>query len=62
MKQINLPAEVVERDSTPETWAVEAIDVDGDGDVYVSLFSGPKARARAVEYAEEKYAAVKVRT
>ena len=35
-------------------WRVEAIDHEGDGEVYVTLFSGPLAEARAKEYAAWK--------
>lgn len=47
--------EVVERNDTPNAWSVEAIDVAGDGAVYMATFSGPEARARAEEYANMKY-------
>lgn len=32
-------------------WRVEATDDEGDGDVFVTLFSGPQARERAEDYA-----------
>ena len=35
-------------------WVVEAFNADGDGEVYVAAFSGPEAKARAVEYASWK--------
>ena len=35
-------------------WRVEAIDYDSDGQVYVAIFSGPGAQARAREYARFK--------
>jgi len=35
-------------------WRVEAIDFDDEGKVYVAIFSGPSAQARAEEYAEFK--------
>ena len=35
-------------------YAVEAINYSGDGEVYVALFSGPKAKKRAEEYAQWK--------
>jgi hypothetical protein len=31
----------------PHDWRVEAINHDGDGEVYVAIFSGPDAQARA---------------
>jgi hypothetical protein len=38
----------------PGDWRVEAIDFDDEGKVYVAIFSGPDAQARAEEYAELK--------
>jgi len=35
-------------------YRVEAIAPDGDGEVYVAIFSGPEAKARAEEYAKFK--------
>lgn len=32
-------------------YRVEAIDTEGDGEVYVAIFSGPDAKRRAEEYA-----------
>ena len=37
-------------------WRVEAIDFDNEGEVYVTIFSGPLARERAQEYAAMKTA------
>ncbi len=37
-------------------YQVEGIDYDNDGVIYVAVFSGPAARARAEEYAEFKNA------
>ncbi|HEV3334112.1 MAG TPA: hypothetical protein VG096_24165 [Bryobacteraceae bacterium] len=31
-------------------WRVEATNEEGDGEVYVTIFSGPDARERAEEY------------
>lgn len=45
--------EVVKTESYDE-WHVEAINYDGDGEVYVAIFSGPDAKARAEEYAQFK--------
>jgi hypothetical protein len=36
------------------SWRVEAIDYNDDGVVYVAVFTGPKAEARAEEYANFK--------
>ena len=37
-----------------DEYRVEAIDYDDDGQVYVAIFSGPKAKERAEEYANFK--------
>ncbi len=37
-------------------WRVEAIDYESEGEVYVAIFSGPGADARAREYARFKEA------
>jgi hypothetical protein len=34
---------------------VEAIDMAGEGDAYMTTFTGPAARRRAHEYAAEKF-------
>lgn len=39
----------------PEEWAVEAIDMAGDGSIELALFSGPRAEARARSYADRAY-------
>ena len=44
--------EVVESKDFPDHWHVESI-LD-DGEVYVTVFSGPEAQERAVEYADWK--------
>lgn len=38
----------------PGDWRVEAIDRDGDGEAYVTIFSGPQSEQRAREYAAWK--------
>lgn len=37
-----------------DEWAVEAINRDGDGEIYQARFLGPFARQRAEEYAKWK--------
>jgi hypothetical protein len=46
----------VESRDTPGEWRTEAIDTEGDGAVYVTLFAGPDSRERAEEYANWKNA------
>ncbi len=46
--------EVVESKNCAGEWRVEAINREGDGEVYVTLFSGPMAKERAKEYAAWK--------
>lgn len=50
-----LTAEVVERKDTPGAWGVEAIDMAGDGEIYLAVFYGPGAKELATEYALAKY-------
>jgi hypothetical protein len=42
------------KDKNSTDWRVEAIDFENEGNVYIALFSGPDARARAEEYAQWK--------
>ena len=42
---------VVEDKMQPGEFRVEAIDVNRDGDAYITAFIGPDSRARAEEYA-----------
>lgn len=35
-------------------WVVEAINMDGDGEIYVTVFAGPESKKRASEYASWK--------
>jgi hypothetical protein len=44
-----------------DDWVVETLDSHGDGGIYVTVFAGPQAQERALEYAEEKYSGVEVR-
>ncbi|MFB3916080.1 MAG: hypothetical protein ACE14M_05090 [Terriglobales bacterium] len=37
-------------------WRVEAVDFENEGAVYVTIFSGPEAKQRALEYAAWKNA------
>lgn len=46
--------EVVKDRTMLDTWRVEAINEQGDGEVYVTIFSGPDAEERAHEYADWK--------
>lgn len=55
MTRSDLIAEVARRNTVPDSWAVEAIAMKDDGAVEVSIFSGPHAKQRAVEYAAAKY-------
>jgi hypothetical protein len=48
--------EVIEDKLCPGMWRVESMACDSDGEVYVTIFSGPLAEARAREYATWKQA------
>ncbi|MNQ97414.1 hypothetical protein D3C85_1130620 [compost metagenome] len=50
-----LEVAVAERTNAPGTWGVEAIDTGSEGEIYVALFSGPDAEARAKAYATFAY-------
>jgi hypothetical protein len=45
----------------PADWCVESLDSSGEGSIYTTVFLGPFARDRALEYAREKYSGVAVR-
>jgi hypothetical protein len=55
MTRSGLIAEIVKRRTAPESWTVEAIAMKDDGAIEIAIFSGPKAKERAVEYAAAKY-------
>ena len=39
---------------TQGEWAVEAINYARDGEIYVTIFSGPLAKERATDYARSQ--------
>jgi hypothetical protein len=49
--------EVIEDRNERDTWRVEAIHAEGDGEVFVAIFSGPDAENCAREYASWKNSA-----
>ena len=49
--------EVAQSRGVQDEWRVEAINHEGDGEIYVALFSGPDAKLRAYKYAAWKNAA-----
>jgi hypothetical protein len=50
--------EMIEDRLQPGDYRVEAINSEGDGEVYTAIFVGPDARERAEEYANWKNVAV----
>ena len=52
----NLRYELVQCEGSVNVWRVEAIDEENEGVIYMALFSGPDARAKAQEYAAWKSA------
>jgi hypothetical protein len=60
MVRSNLVAEIVRVMTEPESWVLEAIATSDDGAIEMAIFSGPMARQRAIEYAQEKYADFRV--
>jgi hypothetical protein len=55
MMRRDLTAEITRRDTVPESWGVEAIDTMDDGAIELTIFSGPRAKLRAIEYAATRY-------
>lgn len=55
MMRRDLTAEITRRDTAPNSWGVEAIDTMGDGAIELTIFSGPQAKLRAIEYAALRY-------
>ena len=49
-----LEHEVISARDAAGEWLVEAIDHEQEGEVYMTRFSGPRARERAEEYAHWK--------
>jgi hypothetical protein len=49
-----LQHETIEDNRHPGDYRVEAIDSEGDGDIYTAIFVGPDAKQRAEEYAAWK--------
>jgi hypothetical protein len=47
------PAYVFEDRQSPDDWHVQW--TDDDGGIEVAIFSGPRARERAIQYAERQY-------
>lgn len=56
MNRVNMIAEVYKAAEDLSDWVVWASDTYGDGEVYVTTFSGPYAEHRALEYAALKFA------
>ena len=46
--------EIARSRGVQDEWRVEAINHEGEGEIYVTLFSGPNAQQRAEEYAAWK--------
>jgi hypothetical protein len=51
MSKADLRFEIIEDKLRPGDYRVEAIDTEGDGEVYTAIFIGPDAKQRAAEYA-----------
>jgi hypothetical protein len=50
-----LEVEVVPLRHDPDRWLVEAIDYGSEGEICRAIFSGPKAKERAFDYARLTY-------
>jgi hypothetical protein len=53
-------AHVIPSDDSPNEWCVDSLDASGEGSFFTTVFLGPSARERAIEYAQEKYAGFQV--
>jgi len=45
-----MQAEALSSKVIPGEWQAEVVNYDGDGEVYVTIFSGPDAEVRAKDY------------
>jgi hypothetical protein len=55
VKKYVLTAAVYEKPGNRGIWCVEAVDMMGSVEVFVTVFAGPNAQLRAMEYARAKY-------
>ena len=60
LRRVAAVATVYQGDLSPDDWVVTSIDSGGDGGIFVTVFSGPLARNRAMEYAREKYSRLRL--
>lgn len=60
LKRIAAVAAVYKGGGGPEDWVVETIDSTGDDGICVTVFVGPDAKERAIEYASEKYSGLRL--
>ena len=58
MNRIAATAEVYRVCADLNDWVVWALHPDGDGGILETIFSGPDAESRALEYADLKFGAV----
>lgn len=54
MNRLEMAAEVFANDEDLSEWCVQAIEPD-EGRIFNTIFSGPDAEGRAMEYAAKKY-------
>jgi len=55
MDALSTTAEIYKGDVDPDDWVVWALDPTGDGGMLATIFSGPYAEQRAIEYARVKF-------
>jgi len=58
MGQFTVEVTLVLNNTVPLSWAIVAVNSDGDGGIDETIFSGPSAEQRAREYARWKYGIV----
>lgn len=61
IKRVAAVATVCPGAEDPSDWFVESTDAAGEGSIFTVVFLGPRARERALEYAQEKYSGVQLR-
>lgn len=60
LRRVASVATVYPAEDGSAAWVVSALDSSGDGGIFDTIFSGPEARTRALEYAREKYAGLQL--
>jgi hypothetical protein len=60
MKEFAMQGESIKNGFAPGAWQAELVNYDGDGEVYVTIFSGPDAEVRAQEYCSQFFTNISI--